>query len=347
MVNRTLLIDSSYLLKRSINGAKNAHSSEFGHIGGLYSFFTVTRKIIKEYGINKVILFWDGEGGGIYRHNLDFAYKANRINKEWHNKIELSEAQIKHENEKEESLLKQKIRIKSYAEELFLRQIEVDKIEADDLIAQYVMDFQNKEELYLFTNDRDFLQLLDYDLTILFGNVTEPITKRNFFMKFGYNYQNALALKVICGDASDNIAGIKGISEKTLFKHFPDLKLKKMTVREVCINANKINEERIANKKKPLKALENLLNGVKRLKLNHELTNLSKPFLNEKAYEELELLNLPLSPEGRSSKNLYKYMTEDGFLSQYGGSFTDYIQPFYTVIMKEKDRLNDYYKNNK
>ncbi|MFW5847373.1 MAG: hypothetical protein ACOCVF_00440 [bacterium] len=347
MDNRTLLLDSSYLLKRSINGAKNAHSTTFGHIGGLYSFFTVTRKLIKEYGINKVILFWDGENGGIYRHNLDIAYKANRLSKEWYNKIELTESQIKHEEQKEESLLKQKIRIRSYAEELFLRQIEVEKIEADDLIAQYIMNHQDNEELYLFTNDRDFLQLLDYNVTILFGNISEPITKRNFFMKFGYNYQNTLAMKIICGDSSDNIKGIKGISEKTLFKYFPDIKLKKMTVREICIAAEQINKERVKNNKKPLKSLENLLSNIKRLKLNYRLINLSKPFLNDEAYNELELLDLPLSPEGRSSKNLYKFMSEDDFLSQYGGSFTDYIQPFYTVIMKEKDRLNEYYKNNK
>jgi len=347
MIDRTLLVDSSYLLKRSINGAKNAHTDEFGHIGGLYSFFTVVRKLIKDHSINKVIFVWDGENGGIYRHNLDLSYKSNRTNKEWYNKIELTESQIIREQEKDESLLKQKIRIKSYAEELFIRQIEVDKIEADDLIAQYCLNYHNKEEIFLFTNDRDFLQLLEYNITILFGNVSEPITKGSFFMKFGYHYSNALPIKIICGDTSDNIEGIKGISEKTLFKYFPNLKFKKMSVREICIEADKINKERVENKKKPLKALENLLNGVKRLKLNYKLINLSKPFLNEQAYSEIELLDLPLSPDDRSSKYLYKMMVEDGFLSQYGGNFSDYVKPFYTVIMKEKERLTEYYKNNK
>ena len=32
--------------------------------------------------INKVILVWDGEGGGIQRYHIDNKYKANRKNKE-------------------------------------------------------------------------------------------------------------------------------------------------------------------------------------------------------------------------------------------------------------------------
>ena len=62
---RTLLVDSSYLLKRSFHGAKNTHTANFGHIGGLYSFLTTVRKFIKEYWINKVVLVWDGENGGL------------------------------------------------------------------------------------------------------------------------------------------------------------------------------------------------------------------------------------------------------------------------------------------
>ena len=63
MKTRTLLVDSSFLLKRSLFGAKNVYTNKFGHIGGLYSFYTKLRKLIKENSINKVILVWDGENG--------------------------------------------------------------------------------------------------------------------------------------------------------------------------------------------------------------------------------------------------------------------------------------------
>ena len=145
---RTLLVDSSYLLKRSFHGAKDTYSVNFGHIGGLYSFLTTIRMLIKEHMINKVVLVWDGEGGGIYRHRIDKEYKANRKTKEWYKKIEMTEAEIRREKEKEESLLKQRKRVQAYAEELFFRQIEVDDIEADDLIAAYCIQNNNKEEIF-------------------------------------------------------------------------------------------------------------------------------------------------------------------------------------------------------
>lgn len=344
---RTLLIDSSYLLKRSFHGAKDIYTKSFGHLGGLYSFMTTIRKLIKEHKINKVVLVWDGEGGGIYRHRIDKDYKANRKNKEWYKKIEMTAAEIRREKEKEESLLKQRKRIQAYAEELFLRQIEVDDIEADDLIAEYCLQYNNKEEIILFSNDRDFAQLLDLNITIIFPNINQPITKINYIMHFDHHYTNALIMKIICGDTADNVHGIPDMGEKTLLKYFPELKFKTMTVRDICKKADEINKDRILNKKKPLKSLENLLNNIDRLKINHQLVNLRQPMLNEQAHEELEQLCLPLSPEGRGSKNLYKMMMEDEFLSVYGSTFPNYVEPFYVVIMNEKQLLTEYYKNNK
>lgn len=344
MKTRTLLVDSSYLLKRSVNGAKDVYTNKFGYCGGLYSFLTTVRKLIKEHKINKVVLVWDGENGGVDRYYLDHDYKGNRKNKEWHQKIEMSDAEIKREQIKEESILKNRKRIQAYAEELFLRQIEVPKIEADDLIAAYCVTYNNKEEIFIYTNDRDFSQLLDLNITIIFGNIDEPVTRHNFYFKFNYNYQNALAMKVICGDGADKIAGVGGVKEETLLKYFPDLEFRKMTVREICQQADEINKKRVAEKKKPLKALENITSNIKRLLLNYKLINLREPFLNEEAKEQLEQLDAPLSPDNRGSKNLYNMMVEDEFLSVYSSTFVNYVEPFYTVIMNEKQLLQEYLK---
>jgi 5'-3' exonuclease len=344
---RTLVVDSDYLLKRSFYGARDIQTSKFGNIGGLYQFFTTIRKLIKEHKINKVVLFFDGEGGGIQRYRIDHDYKANRVSKKWHQRIEMTAAEIHREKLKEESILKQRKRIQAYAEELFLRQIEVDDIEADDLIAEYCLRYNNKEEIFLYSNDRDFAQLLDLNITIIFPNISQPVTKSNYIMHFNHHYSNALVLKIICGDDADNIQGIHGLGEKTLLEHFPELKFKHLSVREICKKADEINQNRIIDKKKPLKSLQNLLNGVERLKTNHQLVNLRQPMLNEQAREELLQLEVPLSPEGRGSKNLYNMMIEDDFLSIYGSTFPNYVEPFYTVIMNEKQLLTEYYRNNK
>lgn len=346
---RTLLVDSSYLLKRSFHGAKDLQTSNFGHIGGLYSFLTTLRKMIKDHMINKVVLVWDGEGGGIYRHRIDAAYKANRKTKEWHKKIEMTAAELRREKAKDESILKQRKRVQAYSEELFLRQIEVDDIEADDLIASYCLTHNNKEEIFIYSNDRDFAQLLDLNITIIFPNIDQPVTKTNYIMYFNHHYSNALVMKIICGDTADNISGIEGIGEKTLISKFPEIKYKSLSVRDICRRADELNKERIENKKQPLKSLTNLISpeGIKRLKTNFQLVNLRQPLLNEQAEEELRQLEIALSPEDRGSKNLYNMMIEDGFLENYGGNFTQYVEPFYTVIMNEKQLLMEFLKNSK
>lgn len=347
MKTRVLLIDGSYLLKRSYHGAKDTYTTNFGHIGGLYQFMTTTRKMIKDHMINKVVIFWDGEGGGIYRHRIDKEYKANRKTKEWYKKIEMTAAEIRREKDKEESILKQRKRIQAYAEELFLRQIEVDDIEADDLIAEYCLQYNNKEEIYLYSNDRDFAQLLDLNITIIFPNIDQPVTKANYMMHFNHHYSNALVMKIICGDTADNIHGVSGMGEDTLLKHFPEIAYKHLTVREICQKADELNKQRILEKKKPLKVLENLLSSVERLKTNFKLVNLRQPMLNESAIEELKQLEIPLSPDGRGSKNLLKMMNEDEFLTVYSSTFPNYVEPFYTVIMNEKQLLTEYIKNNR
>ena len=118
-------------------------------------------------------------------------------------------------------------------------------------------------------------------------------------------------------------------------------------MRDICRRADEINAERIANKKKPLQALENIVNNVPRLKTNFELVNLREPILNEEAEEELLQLEAPLSPEDRGSKNLMKLMLADEFLTVYGGTFSQYVEPFYTVVMNEKRLLTEYYKKYK
>lgn len=344
---RTLLVDSSYLLKRSFDGAKESYTKA-GFMGGLYGFLTTVRMLVRDYQINKVVLMWDGENSGVYRHQIDHNYKANRKSKSWYDKIELTDDEIRREKEKDASILAQRKRVQAYAEELYFRQVEIAEIEGDDLIAAYTIKNSKKEEIILFTNDRDFLQLLEYGIKIRLHTNKTLLSAGNFFLHYPYHYKNALTLKIICGDTSDNIKGIKGLQEKTLFNYFPELSKKHMTVRELCQLADEFNKTRLKEKKKPIAALKNLVEGVERLKLNHQLINLSKPFLNDEAIESLAQLEEPLEDKDRGQSNLYKLMEQDDFLSLYSnyGKFVDYIEPFSTVISKEKELFRVYQKNN-
>jgi 5'-3' exonuclease len=347
MNTKTLLVDASYLLKRSFHGAKGSYTKS-GYMGGVYGFIIMIRKFIKDHNINKVVLVWDGQNGGIARHRIDPIYKSNRKDKSWYVPIELTEAEIRAEKEKDQSILLQRVKVQMYAEELFLRQIEVKEIEADDLIAAYCMKHHNDEEIILYTNDSDFLQLLtSLNISIYLESVKGIVEAGNFFQHFPYFYKNALTMKILCGDKADKIQGIKGLGEDTLIEHFPELKDSEVTVRHICKRSVEINEERKAKKLKPLKALANITENVDRLRTNHQLMNLFQPFMNEEAYQAIAELNTPLSDKDRGGDALYKMMMEDDFLSLYSnyGNYSSFVQPFYLVISREKDLLKKYSRN--
>lgn len=346
MNTKTLLVDASYLLKRSYHGAKGSYTNS-GYMGGVYGFLTMVRKFIKEHSINKVVLAWDGENGGIDRHRIDPIYKSNRKDKSWYTPIELTDAEIRAEKEKDQSILLQRVKVQMYAEELFFRQIEVKEIEADDIIAAYCQKHHTNEEILLYTNDSDFLQLLtSLNISIYLESVKSIVEAGNFFQYFPYFYKNALTMKILCGDKADKIQGIKGLQEKTLLENFPELVDSEVSVRQICIRSVEINEERKKKKLKPLLALANITKNVERLRTNHKLMNLFEPFLNEGAYQAIAEIDLPLSDKDRGGDNLYKMMMEDDFLSLYSnyGNYSSYVQPFYLVISREKDLLKKYNK---
>jgi 5'-3' exonuclease len=338
----TLLVDANYLFKRSLFGAKHVYAKS-KPIGGLYSFMTTLRKLISENNINKVILCWDGENSGKMRYFIYEGYKANRESKSWYNKISLTDKEI-YKEEKDMGELYQRIRIKQYAEELYLRQIEVDEIEADDIIAYYCKMKKPEENVLIFTNDRDYFQLMDYvNVSIYVDNKATVVDKDIFFMYFDYHYSNSLTMKILCGDTSDNINGIEGLQETTLLKYFPQIKERYVPVREIYSDAIKIKKQREEEKKKPLKVIDNIINGKNILIRNKKLMDLKEPFMSKLALEEYETLYDPLSSENRGSRNLLPMMNEDGFLDNFNSTFVNYVTPFYSVIMKEQE----YYKNYK
>jgi 5'-3' exonuclease len=346
MNHKTLLVDAPYLLKRSIHGAKDSYTKA-GYIGGLYSFMTTLRKLIKMYGVTKCILFWDGANSGFYRYKIDRAYKANRKGKEWHETTQLTEAQLAVIDPDREAERIQKMKVQEYAEELFIRQIEVEKIEADDLIAAYIIDHKDDEDMILYTNDRDYVQLLGYGVSIHYDSFDYPVSMGNYFMFFPYHYKNALTIKILIGDDSDNVAGIEGLGMTTLLKHFPELKTEEVKVRDILLKTKELNE---ARGKKTLKVFNNMLNGVDRLKKNFELMNLHQPILTDDAIDALEELENPLAETDTSGKlirgshNLINLMQRDDFLSLYSnnGNFIAYVEPFFTIIITEKAILQKF-----
>lgn len=328
---KTLIVDGNVLMKRSYNGAKNVYHKD-KHIGGISAFYSTLRKLISEHKIDKAVITWDGERGGTLRLDYYPEYKENRP------RFFDQDYEI------------QKLRVKQYAEDLFIRQYEHPDVESDDLIAFYCQNRKKMEEVMIYTNDRDLCQLINENVTIFLADKRMEVGIGNYQWFFEHHYSNAGLIKMIEGCKSDNVKGIDGVTENTLLTHFPQLKERNVTLEEIFESSRLIQEERTT----PLKALDNILNGVSRgvhkgpfYEINKKIIDLNNPLLPEEARESIKnLVELPLDPEGRDYKNVLKMMIEDGVMYAIPGGengYLNFMEPFINLLKKEK--LN--FKNQK
>jgi DNA polymerase-1 len=327
---QTLLVDGNTLMKRSYSGAKNMYYKE-KHIGGIYQFYATLRKTIVEHKIDKVVLMWDGERGGYLRLDYYKDYKGNRP-KFFDKDYEL-----------------QSLRVKQYAEELFIRQYEHPDCEADDLIAHYCLNKKENEEVIIYTLDRDLCQLITEEVSIYLADKKTLVGIGNYNWYFPHHYKNAGLIKTIEGCSTDNIKGIEGVGEKTLIELFPELKEREVSLDEILDKSKLLQEER---GNKPLKSLNNIINGVSDgnhegnvYEVNEIIVNLKHPLLTDEAEEAVNsLINDPLDPEGRDYKYVLKYMIEDGVMMAIPGGedgYINFIEPFVKLMKKEKNQIKN------
>lgn len=339
---RTLLVDGNWNLKRNFFKRKDLKDANHKLCGGTFGFLESTKIIINKIMPDRVIVAWDGFHSGKLRYNIYKPYKANR-EKDWESETRMiaTDGISSPDDAQKFEVLSQKIEIQKYLEELFIRQLEEDYIEADDLIAGCILLSENPdEEFYIFSRDGDFMQLVSEKVSIINPDSLYIITKKNFKEKFGYIQENALLFKCFKGDDSDGIPGINGIGIATLLKHFPDMANEPYTYKRLV-------EECYENKKKKkLKTYDKIIEAEHELYRNATLMNLKKPFLNQEALDSIKnVLNLPLDAD-RSIEVAMQKFVKDGFNQFVGNQYMDsFFGPFYRIKAKEKEFENSLNKN--
>lgn len=331
---KTLLIDGNNLLKIGFHGVKDFfHKGE--HVGGIFYFLNTIRKFIEEHNFDKVVVFWDGEGSSSKRRLIYPQYKK---------RISIDDFKL-------ESFEKQKQRVKQYLEEIFVRQIDIENNEADDLIAYYCSISENENKL-IFSADRDLSQLISEKVSIYSPNTKKTYKKGDKipFKECEIPHYNVATFKILSGDRSDNIDGIYYLGEKTLVKLFPEILENEVSINDILDRAEKIFEENKNNS-----AIKNLLTGKTKsgifgdefFQINSEIIDLSKPLITEEAKEMVEIYyKEDLDPTDREYKNVMKMMIEDGlfkFLPKQDDAWVYFLTPFLKLTRKEKRN----YKNKK
>ena len=333
----TLVVDGNALFKRGYSATIEERNSKGDQIGGIYQFLTVLRKLLEDDLYHKVFVFWDGKFSGKMRWEIYKDYKGNR-NKDYINGTEPDDKMEMY----------QRGLVFNYLEELYIRQLIDEKVEADDLIAYYCKAKQDVENITVVTSDMDICQLVSKNVRLYMINLKKYITPDNFKAQYKYHYENIAVIKILCGDNSDNIKGVKRLGKDTLLKHFPQLTERKVTLDEIIEEASKLQDKRLEAKKPKLQVLENIINGVtdgiqgdRLYEINEQLVDLTKPLVSDEALEDVNLLiDSPLSDD-RSIKNAYKMLKDDGLDKVLGETrYETYLLPFKKLMEREKKNNN-------
>ena len=202
-MERLLILDSNSLLNRAFYAIPPLTNSEGIHTNAVYGFTNMLFKMKEEIKPDYIVAAFDRKAP-TFRHKEYEDYKAGR-------------KKMPPELGEQFPLVKEVLNL------LAVNIYEIDGFEADDIIgtlAQFAE--KNGIEVFIFTGDRDALQLASDNIKVVITKkgVTETAVynKEAFIEEFGVTPTQYIDVKGLMGDKSDNIPGVPGVGEKTAFK---------------------------------------------------------------------------------------------------------------------------------
>lgn len=361
----TLLLDMNNICKISlVDKSIGSDGAEYGMIS---TALRIIGNILRKKDFDYCVAAWDGDGSGIMRWELYSDYKANRGKKyamfggdndydrsmrEFVNLVIGGRKQKKNSmgETDDESFARQKPILQSMLEELCIRQYEFERVEGDDIIANYVKNRLDNEKVVIVSSDRDIAQLISENVIIYNPRMRDFITLSNCVDKLGIRSDNIVLEKIICGDASDNIKGVKGVGSTTLATYFPEIKTRKLILEDIISGAKRINEERKDSKKKPLQALANIVGGVtdgvqgdRLYEVNSAIIDLSEPLLTEEARREMsETMRCVMDTSDRDVRNVYRIARENNIVRLTNEDrFGEVMGNYSRIVLMEKKRFEN------
>lgn len=303
---RILLIDSLNLFFRNFT-IINAVNERGAHIGGLGGFFRSLGAMIRQIEPTEVYIVWDGMGSSNNRKNIIPEYKSER-NASRVTNWEVFESHDDEDNSKVDQL----VRIVQYLKTLPVRSLSIDKVEADDVIA-YLSDIlpsKPSDRVFIVSSDKDYLQLVNEQVVVYSPIVKKYYTANAIEEQFGIPPHNFILYKVLMGDNSDKIPGIKGLGEKKLHKLFPELRGDKMNLEDLLIiSENKLKEHVIYAR---------VLSDPSSLEKKYKVMDLQKPMIDE---------------------------SDKKYIKEYITNYTTEYHPQHFLKMYEQDGLGNLIRN--
>lgn len=199
MSKTLMLIDGSSLIFRAFFALPNLTNNDGVMTNGVYGFLTMYQNAFDKYNPDSVLVAFD-RSGKTFRHDEFKDYKATR--------------------DKMPSELSYQFGIlKDILDSMKVSYTDLDGFEADDIVGTYAdMGQEADYEVVIITGDRDYLQLVDENITVYLTKkgISDMVEYNLSTIKeeYGLTPQQLIDVKGLEGDKSDNIPGVDGIGPK-------------------------------------------------------------------------------------------------------------------------------------
>ena len=267
--DRVLIVDglNTFIRAFSVNPMINDDGL---HIGGMMGFLKSLRYTCDILKPSRCIIVFDGKDGSKRRRKIYPQYKETRkVKKRLNRNVDWGTAP----QDEEQSMMQQMGRLIEYLEQLPLTLVCVDGIEADDGMAYISQQLLPESDVILMSTDKDFLQLVDDRVKVWSPTKKKLYTTREVLEEYGIPSRNMLTYRILDGDKSDNIGGVRGAGLKSLIKFLPQI------AEDKDFNAKDLLEfaEKSDSKIKLLENIKNSSNLIKRNYLLMQLQNVDIP----------------------------------------------------------------------
>jgi len=293
--DKVLILDGLNLFFRNF-AMMNMVNPDGVHIGGLGGFFRSLGAMIRQTNPTSVYVVFDGAGSTTNRKNLLSEYKGTRNLQRVTNWDAFDSLEEEHD-----SKVDQIVRIIQYLKLLPVKTTILDKVEADDIIAVLAEKLVKKHNstCFIVSSDKDFLQLVTDKIILYRPMEKEYYTPKVVEEKLGLLPENFILYKTLLGDNSDNIPGIKGLGAKGIFKKFPELKTKSLTLDDIFeISTRKFKDHVVYSR---------IIQDRNRIETSYKVMDLSIPMINDKGKAYIEELISEDIPELRSDLFIQLY----------------------------------------
>lgn len=297
---RVLFIDGLNLFFRNF-AMLNIVNEHGVHVGGLGGFIRSLGTLINAIQPTSMYVIFDGENSSMNRKNILSEYKAGRHQSRITNWEIFEDVEDEHD-----AKVDQIVRLIDYLKCLPVKTIALDKVEADDIIAYLAKNITNNNDnsrAFIVSSDKDFIQLVSNKICVYRPIEKDYYTPDTIKKKFGVLPENFILYKVLMGDASDKVPGIKGLGAKKLEKLFPELGERPLTLDDIIeISAEKHKEHVIYSR---------VVFQENDLRKNYKIMNLHNPMLNEVEENYLSSL-IEENPPVLNPKPFLRFYQEDG-----------------------------------